>query len=158
MTFRYYIQLCEDVFGESFNKPNIQSGVKQTNTNYGGQDIASSKVGYCHQTLSFIEEVFMTLKSSRHQCGLDKNLANQKYKKTSQLRQGTQIFIQKCYARVDMYILVCWRFLSFFFKYISFLCMYCRLFSQMAPSIHGMPWALSQMSRQQSRQSSLKVH
>lgn len=43
-TFRYYVQQCEDVFGKSFNKPNIQSGVKQTNTNYGGQDIASSKV------------------------------------------------------------------------------------------------------------------
>lgn len=40
--------MCQDIFGNSFNKTNIQSGVKQTNTNYGGKGIASSKVGQCY--------------------------------------------------------------------------------------------------------------
>lgn len=42
--FRYSIQQCMDIFGSTFNAANIQSGVTQTNTNYGGYGIASSKV------------------------------------------------------------------------------------------------------------------
>lgn len=33
-----------DIFGPTFNDTNIQDGATQTNTNYGGYGIASSKV------------------------------------------------------------------------------------------------------------------
>lgn len=42
--YRYSIQQCMDIFGSQFNVTNIQRGVTQTNTNYGGYGIASSKV------------------------------------------------------------------------------------------------------------------
>ena len=45
--FRYSIQQCMDIYGAQFNEENIQSGVTQTNTNYGGYGIAASKVS-CH--------------------------------------------------------------------------------------------------------------
>lgn len=45
--FRYSIQQCMDIFGSTFNATNIQLGVTQTNTNYGGYGIASSKVSAC---------------------------------------------------------------------------------------------------------------
>ncbi|XP_078380206.1 putative serine protease K12H4.7 [Oculina patagonica] len=41
---KYSIQQCMDIFGSTFNASNIQSGVTQTNTNYGGYGIASSKI------------------------------------------------------------------------------------------------------------------
>lgn len=44
--FRYSIQQCMDIYGAQFNEENIQSGVTQTNTNYGGYGIAASKVSW----------------------------------------------------------------------------------------------------------------
>jgi len=41
---RFSIQQCMDIFGPQFNAANIQRGIDQTNTNYGGYGIASSKV------------------------------------------------------------------------------------------------------------------
>lgn len=35
-----------DIYGAQFNEENIQSGVTQTNTNYGGYGIAASKVSW----------------------------------------------------------------------------------------------------------------
>lgn len=35
-----------DIFDPQFNATNIQNGIDQTNTNYGGYGIASSKVGW----------------------------------------------------------------------------------------------------------------
>ena len=58
-----------DIFGPQFNATNIQSGVDQTNTNYGGYGIASSKVSYYAVYVRVLRlAVFMleTLKSSRH--------------------------------------------------------------------------------------------
>lgn len=43
---RYSIQQCMDIYGAQFNEENIQSGVTQTNTNYGGYGIAASKVSW----------------------------------------------------------------------------------------------------------------
>ena len=40
----FSIQQCMDIFGPQFNAANIQRGIDQTNTNYGGYGIASSKV------------------------------------------------------------------------------------------------------------------
>ena len=45
--YRYSIQQCMDIFGPTFNDTNIQDGATQTNTNYGGYGIASSKVSRC---------------------------------------------------------------------------------------------------------------
>ena len=45
-----------DVFGPQFNAKNIQSGVDQTNTNYGGYGIASSKVN-CYVCLCSLRVV-----------------------------------------------------------------------------------------------------
>lgn len=41
---KFSIQQCMDIYGPQFNTTNIQSGVDQTNTNYGGYRIASSKI------------------------------------------------------------------------------------------------------------------
>ena len=41
---RFSIQQCMDIFGPQFNAANIQRGIDQTNTNYGGYGISSSKV------------------------------------------------------------------------------------------------------------------
>lgn len=41
---KYSIQQCMDIFGEQFNSTNIQKGIDQTNTNYGGRGIASSRI------------------------------------------------------------------------------------------------------------------
>lgn len=41
---KYSIQQCMDIYGAQFNEENIQSGVTQTNTNYGGYGIAASKI------------------------------------------------------------------------------------------------------------------
>ncbi|XP_020629406.1 putative serine protease K12H4.7 isoform X3 [Orbicella faveolata] len=41
---KYSIQQCMDIFGPTFNDTNIQDGATQTNTNYGGYAIASSKI------------------------------------------------------------------------------------------------------------------
>ena len=43
---RFFIQQCMDIFDPQFNATNIQNGIDQTNTNYGGYGIASSKVGW----------------------------------------------------------------------------------------------------------------
>ncbi|KAM7425914.1 hypothetical protein ABFA07_022721 [Porites harrisoni] len=40
----FSIQQCMDIFGPQFNAANIQRGIDQTNTNYGGYGIASSKI------------------------------------------------------------------------------------------------------------------
>lgn len=50
--YRYSIQQCMDIFGPTFNDTNIQGGVTQTNTNYGGYGIASSKVSPCRIEMS----------------------------------------------------------------------------------------------------------
>ena len=42
--YRFSIQQCIDIFGPQFSETNIQRGIDQTNTNYGGYGIASSKV------------------------------------------------------------------------------------------------------------------
>ncbi|XP_068729188.1 putative serine protease K12H4.7 [Montipora capricornis] len=41
---KFFIQQCMDIFGPQFNATNIQNGVDQTNTNYGGYEISSSKI------------------------------------------------------------------------------------------------------------------
>ena len=43
---RFFIQQCMDIFDPQFNATNIQNGIDETNTNYGGYGIASSKVGW----------------------------------------------------------------------------------------------------------------
>ena len=50
---RFSIQQCMDIFGPQFNATNIQNGVDQTNTNYGGYGIASSKVSQIVYMRSF---------------------------------------------------------------------------------------------------------
>ena len=45
-----------DIFGEQFNSTNIQKGIDQTNTNYGGRGIASSRVSY-HFTYQLLQIV-----------------------------------------------------------------------------------------------------
>lgn len=41
---RVYIKQCMDVFGSTFNETELLSGISRTNTNYGGLDIAGTKV------------------------------------------------------------------------------------------------------------------
>lgn len=41
---KFFIQQCMDIFDPQFNATNIQNGIDQTNTNYGGYGIASSKI------------------------------------------------------------------------------------------------------------------
>ncbi|XP_033099786.1 putative serine protease K12H4.7 [Anneissia japonica] len=40
----FFIQLCQDVYGERFNKSTIEQNIKRTNTNYGGYGVDVSKV------------------------------------------------------------------------------------------------------------------
>lgn len=41
---KFFIQQCMDIFDPQFNATNIQNGIDETNTNYGGYGIASSKI------------------------------------------------------------------------------------------------------------------
>ncbi|XP_032241066.2 putative serine protease K12H4.7 isoform X2 [Nematostella vectensis] len=49
---KYSIQQCMDVFGEAFNSSNLASGIRQTNTNYGGKGIASSRIVFPNEFMS----------------------------------------------------------------------------------------------------------